>query len=128
MPFIDANVILRYVLDDHAELSPRAKKLIDENIVETPIEALCEVVFVLSRIYGIARKDIADTLLDFYGNTNCLLPHREAVIRGIEYFGEKNLDFVDCILAGYYEAENITIHTFDAKLEKLLTVIAKTKG
>jgi len=49
MHYIDANVILRYVLDDHAELSPKAKKLIGENIVETPIEALCEVVFVLSR-------------------------------------------------------------------------------
>ena len=66
--------------------------------------------------------------MDFYGNTNCILPHREAVIRGIEYFGDKNLDFVDCVLAGYYEVENITIHTFDAKLEKLLTVIKKTKG
>ena len=65
MPFIDANVILRYVLDDHAELSPKAKKLIDENIVETPIEALCEVVFVLLRTYGIPRKDIADTLWIF---------------------------------------------------------------
>ena len=87
MRFIDANIILRYILDDHAELSPKAKKLIDENIVETPIETICEVVFVLSRTYGIARKDIADTLLDFYENTNCILLHREAVIRGIEYFG-----------------------------------------
>jgi len=102
---IDANIILRYVLEDHAELSPKAKKLIGENIIETPIEVLCEVVFVLSRIYGIARKDIADTLLDFYDNTNCILPHREAVIKGIEYFSGKSLDFVDCILAGYYEAE-----------------------
>jgi predicted nucleic-acid-binding protein len=78
----------------------------------------------LIQTYGIARKDIADTLLDFYENTNCILPHREAVIRGIKYFGEKNLDFVDCILVGYHEAENITIHTFDAKLEKLLAKIA----
>jgi hypothetical protein len=31
-------------------------------------------------------------------------------------------------IAGYYEAENITIHTFDTKLEKLLAAIAKTKG
>ena len=52
MLYIDANVILRYVLDDHAELSPKAKRLIDENIVETPVEVLCEVVFVLSRTYG----------------------------------------------------------------------------
>jgi len=124
---IDANIILRYILEDHAELSPMAKKLIGENIIETPIEVLCEVVFVLSRIYGIARKDIADTLLDFYHNTNCILPHREAVIKGIEYFGEKSLDFVDCILAGYYKAENVEIKTFDVKLDKLLTAIATTK-
>jgi len=124
MLYIDANIILRYILNDHAELSSKAKSLINENIVETPIEVLCEVVFVLIRIYGIARKDIADTLLDFYESTNCIVPHREAVIRGIKYFGEKNLDFVDCILAGYHEAENTTIHTFDAKLEKFLAEIA----
>jgi hypothetical protein len=51
----------------------------------------------------------------------------EAVIKGIEYFGNQNLDFVDCILAGYYRAENIDIQTFDVKLENLLTMIAKTK-
>jgi predicted nucleic-acid-binding protein len=124
---IDANIILRYVLGDHADFSPKAKSLIDENIVETPIEVLCEVVFVLKRVYGIARKEIADTLLDFYENTNCFLPHREAVIKGIEYFGTNNLDFVDCVLAGYYEMENTIVRTFDKKLEKLLTTIAKTK-
>ena len=127
MHYLDANIILRYILEDHTELSPKAKKLIDENTVETPIEVLCEVAYVLTRIYGIARKEISDTLLDFYENTNCILPHREAVIRGIEYFGEKNLDFVDCILAGYYEIENTPIHTFDTKLEKLLTIIAEEK-
>ena len=110
-------------MNDHSEHSPEAKKLIGENIVETPIEILCEVVFVLKRVYGINQKDIADTLLDFYENTNCILPHREAVIRGIKFFGEKSLDFVDCILAGYNEIENITIHTFDDRLVKLLRLI-----
>ena len=120
MHLIDANIILRYVLNDHKEFSLKARKFIGENIVETPIE----VVFVLKRVYGINQKDIADTLLDFYRNTNCILPHRDAVIRGIEYFGDKNLDFVDCILAGYYEVENIAIQTFDEKLG----TIAKTKA
>ena len=42
---------------------------------------------------------------------------------GIEYYGERNLDFVDCILAGYCEVEKITIHTFDTKLDKFLAAI-----
>ena len=123
MHYIDANIILRYILNDHSELSPRAKKLIGENNVGTPIEVLCEVAFVLKRVYGISQKEIADTLLDFYENTNCMLPHRESIIRGIKYFGEKSLDFVDCILAGYHEIENMTVHTFDDKLAKLLEII-----
>ena len=127
MLYIDANIVLRYILNDHPELSKKAKEIINDNIVETPIEALCEAVFVLKRVYGINQKDISDTLLDFYKNTNCNIPHRKAVLKGIEYFGEKNLDFVDCILAGYYETENITIGTFDDKLIKLLKSISGTK-
>ena len=127
MQYLDANVILRYILNDHPERSSKAKKLIGENILEIPLEALCEVVYVLKRTYGISRKDIADTLLDFFNNTNCILPRREAVIKGIEYFGEKSLDFVDCLLAAYYEIENISIHTFDTKLNNLLALIAETK-
>ena len=126
MLYLDANIILRYILEDHAELSPLARKIIGENIVETPIEVLCEVVYVLSRIYSINRKDISNTLIDFYKNTNCVLPHREAVIKGIEYFGEKNLDFVDCILAGYAEIEKAEIYTFDDKLQNLITKIKQT--
>ena len=124
MPYVDANIILRYILNDHSELSPKAKKIIGENAVETPIEVLCEVVYVLARIYKIDRKDIADTLMDFYSSTNCSLPHRETIIRAIKYYGERSLDFVDCILAGYCEMENISIHTFDEKLEKMLLSIS----
>ena len=126
MHYVDANVILRYILNDHSDLSPKAKKLFSETDIETPIEVLCEVVHVLSRIYKINRKDIADTLLDFYSSTNCSLPHREAVLVGIEYYGSKNLDFVDCILAGYFKTEKIAIHTFDEKLEKLFFSISNS--
>jgi len=36
MPKIDANIVLRYLLNDHAERSPKAKEIIDQNIVEVP--------------------------------------------------------------------------------------------
>ncbi|MDR2971022.1 MAG: PIN domain-containing protein [Bacteroidales bacterium] len=86
MQYIDANIILRYILEDHPELSQKAKTLIGKNIVWVPVEVLCEVVFVLLRTYNINRKEISDTLLDFFENTNCKLQHRKAVIRGLKYF------------------------------------------
>ena len=120
MPKVDANVILRYILNDHAELSPKAKEIIDQHIVEVPVEVLCEVIFVLTGHYEIDRKSISTGLKRFFEKTKCVLPHREAVLQGLEYFGDNSLDFVDCILAGYSKIEKHEIYTFDNKLKKLI--------
>jgi predicted nucleic-acid-binding protein len=120
MQKIDANIFLRYVLNDHAELSVKAREIIDRNIVEMPIEVLCEAVYVLAGHYEIDRQSISTGLTRFFEQTGCILPHREAVLRGLEYYGQNSLDFVDCILAGYAEVENDEIYTFDVKLQKLI--------
>ncbi|MDR0909355.1 MAG: hypothetical protein LBM77_06265 [Spirochaetaceae bacterium] len=117
---IDANILLRYLLNDHADFSPKAKNIIDNNIVEIPIEALCEVVFVLHGFYNTPRMEVSQNLIDFFTKTKTILPSRDAVLKGIEYFGQTNLDFVDCILAGYYEINREPVDTFDKDLQKLL--------
>jgi len=123
MQKIDANVILRYVLNDHPELSSKAREIIDQYIIEVPIEVLCEVVYVLAGHYGIDRKSISTELQRFFEQTQCTLSHREAVLRGLEYFGQKPLDFVDCVLAGYAEVEKDEIFTLDDKLKKMISKI-----
>jgi len=120
MQIVDANIVLRYILGDHAELSPKARSIIDEQIVVVPLEVLCEVVHVLSRVYEVNRKDIGSELRVFMENTRCELPHRGVVLKGLELFAENNLDFVDCLLAGYGSVEEAVILTFDRKLQKLL--------
>ena len=82
---------------------------------------LSEVVYVLMGVYGATRKDISIELCGFFEKTTCILPHREAVLKGFELFAECNLDFVDCVLAGYMFAEGADIDTFDNGLKKLLT-------
>jgi len=121
MQIIDANVMLRYLLHDHDRLSPKAKEIIDQHIVEVPIEVLCEVVYVLTGHYKIDRQSVSTELKRFFGQTQCVLSHREAVLQGIEFFGKYSLDFVDCILAGYAEIDKNEIFTFDEKLKKLIS-------
>jgi predicted nucleic-acid-binding protein len=122
MKRVDANIVPRYLLDDPAELSPQTKNLIDQNIVEVSIEVLCEVVYVLTGHYGVDRLSVSTELKRFFEQTNCTLPHRETVLRGIVYFGEQSLDFVDCLLASYAEVEADDIITFDNKLQKLIVM------
>jgi predicted nucleic-acid-binding protein len=120
MQKIDTNILLRYVLNDHDELSPNAKKIIEQHIVEVPTEVLCEAVYVLTGHYGIDRQTASAELKRFFEQTQCVLAHQEAVLQGLEYFGKSSFDIVDCILAGYAEIEKDEIHTFDKKLQKLI--------
>jgi len=123
MQKIDANIILRYILNDHEEISPKAKEIIDKHIVEVPVEVLCEVIYVLTGYYNIDRQNVSTKLKRFFEETQCILPHQETIIKALEYFGENTLDFVDCILAAYAEIEKDTIYTFDVKLQKLIDKI-----
>ena len=107
-------------MNDHKENSPKAKEIIDQNIVEIPIEVLCEVVYVLKGYYKINRQDICTELNRFFELINCNLPHKETVLKGLDYFGKQNLDFVDCILAGYADIEEDEIYTLDDNLKKLI--------
>ena len=61
MPIIDANTILRYLLGDHPEMSPKAKEMVLAG-VQTTAEVLAEVVYVLKGVYHAERHDIAETI------------------------------------------------------------------
>ena len=65
MKKVDANILLRYILNDHKELSLKAKEIIDGQAVEIPIEVLCEVIYVLSGHYDIDKKSISTELKRF---------------------------------------------------------------
>ena len=120
MQKIDANIILRYLLNDNPELSPKAKEIIEQNIVEVPVEVLCEVVYVLKGYYKIDRQNVSSKLKHFFEMTQCILVNRESILKGLEYFGENKLDFVDCLLVGYASIEKDEIYTFDDDLIKLI--------
>ncbi len=64
MSLVDANVVLRYLLDDHEELSPKAADILERHAVTLPMEVGCEVVYVLQKVYAVERKEIQQQLGD----------------------------------------------------------------
>jgi len=120
MQKVDANIVLRYMMNDSTELSSKAKEIIEQNIVEVPIEVLCEVIYVLTGYYKIDRQNISAKLKQFFELTQCILTNRDVVFQGLEYFGRNNLDFVDCLLASYVKIDKDEIFTFDEKLNKII--------
>ena len=117
MPLIDANVILRYLLNDHPVMSPQAREVILGGAETTP-EVLAEVVYVLRGVYKIDRATVAASLEAFIQEVT--IAHKAAVSYAFILYGARSLDFVDCLLAGYHHTEGTVVITFDEKLGKAL--------
>ena len=117
MPIVDASIILRYLLGDHPDMSPKAKEIILSGAQMTA-EVLAEVVYVLKGVYNVGRQEIADTIGAFLLEIS--VPHKAAIAYACKLYGETKFDFVDCILAGYHFSESMEILTFDKKLSKVV--------
>ncbi|QSQ10284.1 hypothetical protein H0A61_02685 [Koleobacter methoxysyntrophicus] len=50
MKIVDANIVLRYLLDDAEELSEKAAEILENNEVFLPNEVIAEVVYVLEKV------------------------------------------------------------------------------
>ncbi|MCD8022058.1 MAG: PIN domain-containing protein [Lachnospiraceae bacterium] len=114
---IDANVILRYLLKDHPQMSESARQTIAEGAFTLP-EILAEVVYVLKGGYEVERKEIAQVLIDFLEEIS--LENKELYREALTIFAETSLDFVDCILIARQIILGDEIVTFDKKLNNAL--------
>lgn len=118
MVMLDANIILRYLLNDDEQMAAEAEMVIKNVPVQVNIEIFAEVVYVLKGVYHIDRAEIGQCLLAFLSEVRT--PEPEVLKLGIETYARQNLDFQDCILYAYHKVKGFEIKTFDKKLSKLL--------
>ena len=122
MIYVDSNIILRYLLDDHIKLSKKAREIIDsENNIFICDGVLAEIVYVLSKTYQVKRKDIKDTLINLINRENIYINESTVIIKSLEIFASKNIDYIDCLLCAYHHVKNKKVETFDKKVLKCLT-------
>lgn len=120
MSIVDANIILRYLLDDHAELSARAADIIEQQSVTLLTEVGCEVIYVLQKVYAIDRKDIQIQLSQLIEEKLVNMEKPEVFLKALQYYSDSRLDFVDTLLLAYQTLDGQEIFTFDKKLLKHL--------
>lgn len=117
MEIIDANIVLRYLLNDHNTFSVEASKIIENRQIHFPNEVCAEVVYVLQKIYVVPRLKIANsiTLLLDYPN---ITSDKTVLNEALKIFNSKKIDFVDSILIASNHVMGALIHTFDKKIKK----------
>lgn len=122
---VDTNVILRHVLNDHENHSPRAATLFlrvrrGEQSVFCPDTAIFEAVHILHGLAGAPRVRTAAVLLRLVELPLFRMDHKSAVIAALElWVNETPLDYADCYhLALTKELGMTGIYTFDRKMDR----------
>ena len=119
MVIFDANMILRYLLNDNLEMAEKADQYLKSGNVSVTIEVLAEVIYVLKGVYSLSREGLADTLSVFLELVSC--PEADVLHVALHTYANHNLDFVDCVLYGYHMVRGMEIATFDQKLLRLIS-------
>ncbi|SFN09498.1 PIN domain-containing protein [Thermodesulforhabdus norvegica] len=123
---VDANVILRYLLKDNKELYAKAEEVFnavfDGKAKVLLLESvLAEVVYVLQKLYKVSRSEISEVLRELIELKGIKALNKSHLLKALEIFENKNLDFVDCLLCAYGKEREVI--TFDKNLQRCLKSI-----
>ena len=118
MVYADANILIRYIINDDVAMADTAEEAINEKKLFVLPEVFAEVIYVLTKVYGIDRTAVADSMQELLGFVFTTVP--DVMRAAFSYFSESHLDFVDCILAAYSVIDSKQILSFDKKLNNFI--------
>jgi predicted nucleic-acid-binding protein len=100
---LDANVLVRYIMQDHVRQSDLAARLIESRSQESPgfvaLVVVVEVVWVLSSVFELERAQIVEVLQRILRARELLVENAETVWKALRAFGAANANFADCLIA-----------------------------
>lgn len=124
-PFLDTNVILRHVLGDHPQHSPRATAYLErvergEIQVHLADTVVFEVVFTLQRQYHHPKTRIRDAILPLIELPGIVLPGKRRFRRVFALYVGLNLSFADAYHAVVMQQSKLDqIVSFDQGFDRV---------
>lgn len=128
--FIDANIFIRHLTQDHAKFSPACTALLakaerQEAVLTTSESVVTEVVQVLSspRLYQLPRQRISTLLTALLSLPGMKCPERPVYLRALVLYARENIDFPDCLTVAHMEAAQlVTLYSYDQDFDRFATI------
>ena len=116
MVMADANTMIRCIIgDDEQKIQELQKIRATQKIIYT-LEVIAEVVYVLTKVYNVSRRDVSEAIQLFLKARNIVCSNSEITLKSLQLFGENHLDYVDNVLLAYHQLRGIAIYSYDRKL------------
>ena len=120
---LDTNVLVRYIMQDDPQHSPKATRLIESLDAENPgyitVVSVIELYWVLTSCYGLTGAQVALALEAMLRTKQLVVERADQVARALRAYGEGKADFADCLIERCAAAAGCTqTMTFDVGASK----------
>ena len=121
---IDTNVLARYLAQDDPDQAKIATAFIEDNCTRDNQGfinhiTLCEMCWVLNRLYKTPRKQLADIIEQLLRTAQLFVQEPQIIWMALEEFKTSSADFPDCLIAQINLANDCSSTvTFDLKASK----------
>ena len=124
-PFIDTDVIIRFLTGDDPQKQAAATALFEQVeqgllTVTAPDTVIADAVYVLSspRLYHLTRSTVQELLSTLVHLTHFQVQNQLAVLRALELYGSSKLDFGDTLIIASMEQQHSQIlYSYDADFD-----------
>lgn len=124
--FVDTNIIIRALTNDHPVLSKNAKKFLEESKKTSQLYTtdcvITECIFVLGSKtinYQIEKKQLVKMLGDFILLTDMEFPSKPFIWEALNIYANENVDLCDILLFLSAKKESSQVFSFDDDIKKL---------
>ncbi len=120
---IDTNVIVRFLVGDHAEHLKQSIKIfeaIESRKIEVEIldSVLMEVLFVMVKFYKLPKADVVNDLKSILAMQGIVNTNKVILAEALSLYLDKNIDFVDALICSKSKILGYDWISFDSDLKK----------
>jgi predicted nucleic-acid-binding protein len=101
---LDTNVLVRFLVEDDAEQTARATRLIERasrsgDALHVSDVVLCEVVWVMQSAYEVTKPEIVRVIASLLRTRQLLFDDADLLVRALDRFAKGKGDFADYVIA-----------------------------
>ncbi|OIO03770.1 hypothetical protein AUJ67_00330 [Candidatus Desantisbacteria bacterium CG1_02_49_89] len=125
MRLVDANVILRLILEDDRKKADDCERLLQRAVdgkekLFISDFVIAEIVWVLERTYRLARKDIRPKIEGICNTPNLVFQNKHILQEAISIYEEANIDFIDAFHSAWIKHNGMEgVFSYDEHFDKV---------
>lgn len=125
MRFVDANIFLRFLVNDVPTQADACEAIFrkaveGEEALYTTDMVIAEIVWVLESYYGLSRNEIRTKVEKILNTPNLACDHKGIIIHALTLYEEKRIDYIDAYNACILRMQGINeIYSYDKHYDRL---------